>query len=205
MDLQSLSYIAQILSAATVVVAVVFGIVQVRLARQQRRDLAAVELMRSIQDAEFTHSLRLIGPLPPGASARELRRGGDAHEDAALALGTRYETLGYLVFRGTIPLELVEEQVGGVAIAVWKRMGDWVAAIRTEQDQPLFLEWFQWLVQELEARGRAQQTPAYERYRPAASTRPLARPGDAPRLAPSDGERAVPMPASGETPDRPRG
>jgi hypothetical protein len=175
MDLQSLSYVAQILSAATVVVAVVFGIVQVRLARQQRRDLAAVELMRSIQDAEFTRSLRLIGPLPADASARELRRHGDAHEDAALALGTRYETLGYLVFRGTIPLELVEEQVGGVAITVWKRMAQWIAAVRDEQEQPLFLEWFQWLVQQLEARGRAQQVPAYERYRTPPGAR-LARP-----------------------------
>jgi len=172
MDLQTLSYLAQIVSAATVVVALVFGIIQVRHARQQRRDLASVELMRSIQDAEFTHSLRLIGPLPPGATAGELRRRGDAYEDAAFALGTKYETLGYLVFRGTIPLELVEEQVGGVAITVWKRLHGWVSAIRDEQDQPLYLEWFQWLVQQLEARGRAQQVPAYERFRTTPSPHP---------------------------------
>jgi len=48
---------------------------------------------------------------------------------------------------------------------VWKRLRGWVAAIREEQEVPLFLEWFQWLVQQLEARGRAEQVPAYEQYR----------------------------------------
>jgi hypothetical protein len=169
-NLQEISYVAQIVSAVTVVVAVVFGIIQVRQARQQRRDVASVELMRAIQDAEFTHSLRLLGPLPPGATADEVRRGGEAYEAAAVALATKYETLGYPVFRGTIPLELVEELVGGVAIGMWQRLRGWAEAVRREQEQPLLLEWFQWLVQELEARGRAGQRPAYERFpRPGAA------------------------------------
>jgi hypothetical protein len=180
MDLQSLAYLAQIISAVTVVVAVIFGIIQILQFRQQRRDVASVELMRAIQDAEFTHSLLLIGPLPPGAPADEVRRRGDACEEAALALATKYETLGHLIFRGTIPLELVEELVGGVAIAIWIRLRGWVEAVRVEQEQPLFLEWFQWLVQELESRGRAQQVPAWERFRkPPAKT---AAPGVKPAL-----------------------
>ena len=38
-------------------------------------------------------------------------------EEAAFAIGAKYETLGYLVYRGIMPLEMVEELVGGVGVS----------------------------------------------------------------------------------------
>ena len=73
MDLSFLSQIAQILGGVTVLAAVVFGIAQLRQFQQQRRDAAAVELMRSLQDGEFTRAFRLIISLPEGMGAADLR------------------------------------------------------------------------------------------------------------------------------------
>jgi hypothetical protein len=157
--------LAQILGALAVVAAIVFGRVQIRQFRQQRRDAVAVELMRSIQDSEFTRSLRVLVGLPAGISGAEFRALDPSYEEAAWALSAKYETLGYLVYRGIMPIELVEDLIGGVGVHLWARLRPWVMALREEQGQPLMLEWFQWLVDLLEARDRPRAIPAYIRHR----------------------------------------
>jgi hypothetical protein len=165
MMLQTLANLAQVLGVVAVLAAIGFGVAQIRQFRQQRRDAVAVELMHSIQDAEFTRSLRMMLLLPEGSSCEDIRGRGPAFEDAALALAAKYETLGYLVFCGIMPLDLVEELVGGVGVHIWARLKPWVLALREEQRQPLLLEWFQWLAEHMERRGRPTESPAFERYR----------------------------------------
>ena len=162
--LQTYANLAQVIGAFAVIAAIVFGMAQIRQFRQQRRDALAVELMRSIQDSEFTRSLRLLLALPPQCSLEDLRSRGEECEFAALALGAKYETLGYLVYRGIMPLELVEELVGGVGIHLWSRLQPWVLALREEQSQPLLFEWYQWLAERMAGRGRTQAVPAFVRH-----------------------------------------
>jgi len=165
MDLASLSQFAQIVGNFAVVVALFFGMAQIRQFRRQRLDAAAIELMRSIEDQQFTHAFRLIYPLPAGMPADELRALGPDYEDAALALGARFESMGLLVHRDSLPMHLVEEIVGGAIVLLWQRLRPWVEANRREQGHPLLFEWFQWLAERLDERGRPMQTPAYERFR----------------------------------------
>ncbi len=165
MDLLTLAQIAEVLGFITVVAAVIFGALQIRHFRLQRRDLAAVELVRSFQDKEFTHALLLIHALPENISATDLRAKGQEYEEAALIIGMRYESMGVLVHRGVVPISAVDELVGGVAITLWSRLDRWVEAIRTEQSQPMFLEWFQWIVERFADPKRKRHEPAYKEYR----------------------------------------
>jgi hypothetical protein len=161
--LETLANVAQVLGAIAVLAAIAFGLAQIRQFRQQRRDVLAVELMRSIQDAEFTRSLRILLTLPIDASVDEFRSRGESFEDAVWALASKYETLGYLVYRGIMPIELVEELVGGIGVNLWTRIAPWANALRAEQQQPLLLEWFQWLVERLQERHRPEAVPAFIR------------------------------------------
>ena len=165
MDLMALSQLAQILGGTAVVIALVFGMVQIHQFRRQRHDVAAIELMRSLQDHEFTHSFRLIYPLPEGMPAEDFLALGDEYEDAALALGARFESMGLLVYRESLPLHLVEEIIGGAVVLLWRRLEPWAEYHRREQKHPLLFEWFQWLAERLDERGRPTQTPAYVKFR----------------------------------------
>ena len=165
MDLGSLSQLAQVLGGMAVVIGIVFGIAQIRQFQQQRLDVAALELMRSLQDREFTHAFRLIYPLDDNVHTTDLAALGSEFEEAAVVLSTRFEAMGLLVFRGSLPIHLVEEIVGGVVVLLWKRLRPWVEEIRIRQGHPLLFEWFQWLADRLTERGRPAQTPAYERHR----------------------------------------
>ncbi len=163
--LQTFANIAQVVGVLAVIAAFAFGMAQIRQYREQRRDAVAVELMRSIQDAEFTRSVRLLLSLPNELTADEVRARGEPYESAALALGTKYETLGYLVYRGIMPIELVEELVGGVGVHLWRRLYPWVSALREQQNQPLLFEWYQWLAERMMRRRRTEAIPAYVRHR----------------------------------------
>jgi hypothetical protein len=165
MDMGALSQIAQIVGNLAVVLALCFGMAQIRQFRRQRHDAAAIELMRSIEDQQFTHAFRLIYPLPAGASVDHFRSLGPEYEEAALALGARFESMGLLVYRDSLPMHLVEEIIGGAVVLLWHRLRPWVEANRREQGHPLLFEWFQWLAEQLEQRGRPTQAPAYERFR----------------------------------------
>jgi hypothetical protein len=165
MNLQTLASLSQILGVIAVVAAVVFGLLQGRQFRVQRRDAAGAELVRSFQDAYFVHAYQVLSALPANASAEEFRAAGPAVEEAALALGMRYELVGLLVFREIMPLSLVAQSTGSVAIQFWGKMRAWVLEKRVAEAQPHLLEWFQWLIEQLEKRNRRAEAPAFVRYR----------------------------------------
>ena len=165
MDLQALANIAQILSAAAVIAAIVFGLVQIRQYRLQRRDAAAAELARSFNNAEFARARRLIAALPKNTTGEQLRARGTETEEAALYLGVQMETIGLLVFRGVMPLSLVNDLVGPGTVYLWSRMSGWVELMRREEAREHFLEWFQWLAEQLDKIGRHTHPPAFVKYR----------------------------------------
>jgi hypothetical protein len=164
MDLQTISAFVEIFGFLAVVVAIGFGFLQIKQFQRQRRDLAAIELVRSIQDSEFTKAFRLIYSLPEDISASDFTAKGTEYVDAAFLIGSNFEAIGLLVFRSVVPISAVEELIGGITIIIWKRMSPWVHSIRSEKSQQSFGEWFQWLVNRLEERDRVQQEPAYKRF-----------------------------------------
>ncbi len=160
--------VAALSTAFTGFVIVVTALVagdQLRQLRAQRRDAAAVELTRSLQDTDVTRAFRLIAALPPGISASDLRALGTEYEDAAQLLALRWEMLGVLVYRGTISFDVMEDLAGGATVALWERLKNLTSEIRQSQNYPMYLEWFQWLAEQFIRRDRLHQTPAHVRYR----------------------------------------
>jgi hypothetical protein len=145
LDLNLYANIAEIVGTLTIVGGAVFGIVQLIEFRGQRRDLVAVELMRSFYNPEFSRAVTLIRSLPDNASAADLRARGADHEQAGLLVCMMYETMGLLVFRRIASFELAQELTGGLIVVLWRKLGVWVVAVRDEQSHPRFAEWFEWL------------------------------------------------------------
>ena len=141
------------------------GILPIRQVPGHRRDAAAADQTRSVQVWQFTHALRPFPCVRHGAPEELLRSGRASIEDAALAVGIRYETIGLLVCSGIMPLSLMAELTGAVALDLWSKMYNWVLLVRKEQSRDHFLEWFQWLVEQLQKARRHEQMPAYVGYR----------------------------------------
>ena len=160
-----LAQLAPILSFLAILTAIIFGLIQLRQFKTQRKDLAAVEIMRTMQDAQFTDSLNLITNTEHINSQQEISAQNPDLEKAILALTTKFETLGFLVYKKVIPLEFVEQLIGGVCISLWEKLKEYIYEYRLVNNQKLFLEWFEWLAHQFKTRKRNQAAPAISKFK----------------------------------------
>jgi hypothetical protein len=77
-----------------------------------------------------------------------------------------FESIGVMVFRGIVPLEMVDELLGGVCVESWGRLKNYTAESRVGSDRKTMSEWFQWLAERLEDQhARNGREAAYEQHR----------------------------------------
>ena len=161
MTLSELANFIEILGVFALVFGIVFGLQQLKQHRRQRRDLAILECARSFEDREFTEAYRLLSELPADRSKADFEELGDVYESAALRVGMKFETMGLLVHRGVVPMDAMEDLVGGAALTIWRVLRPWVEETRAVRSHATFLEWYQWLVERLEERGRSARQAVY--------------------------------------------
>lgn len=164
MNLSDLANLVEIFGALAIVFGIAFGVIQLRQHQKQVRNTSIVELARSFEDREFTEAYRLIADLEDGLTAEQFNALGDEYVAAALRVGFKFETIGVLIHKQVVPINAMTDLVGGAAILIWRKLKTWVEATRNSQDHKLLFEWFQWLAEQLEARGVDTRDPAYQAY-----------------------------------------
>lgn len=162
-DLDTLASLAEVFGALVVVGSVGFALVQLAHFRRQRSDMAAIELARSFQSPDFTRAIRIVLSLPDEVGAEELRADPE-REEAAMMVSLTLESVGIMVHRGIISIDIVWELMGGMVLAAWRKMEPWAQYQREVQGREKFDEWIQWLCERLEERADGDQ-PAYLKYR----------------------------------------
>jgi hypothetical protein len=151
MEAISIQSVFQVVEAIAVTFGVVFAVVEwQRHTRQQERE-AALELLHSFQTPDFAKALLLVYELPDEELSKkqiEERFGEDMH--LVYALTTTWESLGVLVFRREIKLELVSDFFSGPIRISWNKLGRYFADEREQHQRETIGEWFQWLAERLE-------------------------------------------------------
>ena len=164
LDLQTAANLAEVIGSFSIAAAIAFGTFQLREFRHRRRDSVAAELMRSFYSADLADAVSLLRSLPDGISAPELREQGPEYERSAVLVTTTFETMGLLTFRRIAPFSLVEELAGGMTVVMWRKVCKWLEAVREEQCQPSWAEWFQWLAEQM-LEVKMEHEPAHVRHR----------------------------------------
>ncbi len=164
-DLSRLADMAEIIGAAVVVGGIFFAVMQMRHLRQQRRELAAIELFRFFGSPQFSQAYREVLRLPDGLGIRELRAHSPEAEDCAMIIGTTMENIGVMMYQRIVPSAVVENLMGDSTIVLWRKLEVWATEIRSDFENPHAFEWFQWLAEILEVLRGDEQVPAYEAHR----------------------------------------
>jgi len=165
MSWEAVTAVSTAIMGLVIAVTAFVGFDQLRQLREQRRDSATVELVRTFQDVDFTRAVGFVFSLPPGVSAAELRAQGREYEEAARLVALRFESLGLLVFRRAVAFDVTQELIGGAVVTVWERLKDSIRETREAQDYPMWMEWFQWLAEQFMRQDRLQQSPAHVQHR----------------------------------------
>lgn len=164
-DLSRLANIAEIVGVVIVVGGLFFAMLQMRQFRQQRRELAAIELFRFFGNPQFTAAYKVVLRLPDDLTAEELRAREPGLEDAAMLISATMENIGVMTYQRIVPFIVVNNLIGASAPALWRKLDKWAAALREEQQSPAAFEWFQWLAERLADYQPNDPEPAYIAYK----------------------------------------
>jgi hypothetical protein len=152
------------ISSFAVVGALIFAGLQVRVANRTRAEHAAITIIEAVQSEGWTKGLNQLHRIPNGATAEQIDAFGPELAEAIAQVGIRVETMGYLVWRGIVDIEMVEDLFSGIIIFWWSRVQPFAERDRERTSNPKSYEWFQWLAERLaERRQQGSGIPAYER------------------------------------------
>ena len=139
MDLPTIASFAE---ASAVIVAVVFGMVQLRQLNAQRRREAAFALMHSIQSPQMLLGILIINRLQnaPAKTGIDALPENDQVDVTALYSGTLQQS--------------------------WRKLQRYVEELREATARPTRWEWFQWLAERMQEReSNAPPVPAHVQHR----------------------------------------
>lgn len=162
-----LSTLANVINAVAVSAGVIFAAVQVHLYREQQRRDAMLALVRSYQSPAFTGALRRVNTLPDGAGRQRIREllGPDG-EDSVFLLGLTWESLGLLLFRREVTLDVMDDFFSGAIEISWRKLHVFVEEDRLSTKRDTAWEWFQWLAERMKSREKdTPPVPAHIAHR----------------------------------------
>lgn len=154
----------QLASSAGIVLGTMFAGYQLMQSERQRRQQTALETVTRFNTQEFRAAFAKVYTLPLTASAAEVRDAGRDMEDAAQTVMMTFEMIGVLVYNRMVPVDTVDQAVGGFLRESWRRLERYVVWKRAEVGSARWGEWYQWLFEHLATSPR-RQIPAYEAFK----------------------------------------
>ena len=160
--LQILASLGEFFGGMAVIGGVIFAVIQIRQYREARKREIALELLRAFMTPDFAKALLVAYNMPDGLTKEEIitYAGKDMH--LVYALMTTWESLGILVFRGELSLDLVDDFFSGPITISWRKLRPYVIGEREEQNRETIEEWFEWLNDRMvERESDAAPVPAH--------------------------------------------
>ncbi len=154
----------QLAAQIGIVVGTVFAGYQIIMSERSRREQVALQTVTAFNTQEFRDAFSKVNSLPLGAKAQQVRDAGRDMEEAAMTVMMTFEMMGVLVHSRMVPIETVDQAIGGFLRESWRRLEDYVQSKRAEVKSVRWGEWYQWLFEHLATNPR-RETGAYELFK----------------------------------------
>jgi hypothetical protein len=162
----SVEEIFQIIEAVAVVIGIGFAMIQVRQYRREKHREAAMELLHAFQTPSFARALNIVYAMPDGLSKEEVEKFAGTEFHLVYAMTTTWESIGILVYRGEVSLQLVDDFFSGPVVVSWRKLENFIIGERDEVGRQTINEWFQWLKERLEeTESKTPPVPAHIEHR----------------------------------------
>jgi hypothetical protein len=143
MTSELITILANIALTLSFIVALVFGIVQVKVAARDRRERFTLETLRNFQTRDFAELVRFVITTEFPKTREERNRLPADQTIKFIQYAQQMEGLGILVAEKFIDLDLVDKTLGSFVMMSWKKYEPLFQAMREED--PFLGEYFQWL------------------------------------------------------------
>jgi hypothetical protein len=166
MSIMELGAIGEFVGAFGVILSLAYLGSQVQQVKKAGAREGAFELIRSFQTLEFTRMMQAVFDTPPDLSKAELETRFEGRMHELLSFFATWESIGILVHRRQIGLDLVSDFFSHPLLRSWEIARGYTEEFRREQERDTPWEWFQWLAERVaeQEQSRAPR-PAYEEFR----------------------------------------
>jgi hypothetical protein len=158
-----IALIANVALALSFIVGLIFGIVQVRIAAHDRRERLTLETLRNFQTHEFAELAIYINSHNLPSSYKEMQALPASEQAILFQFAQMMESLGILVARQFINIDLVDITLGSYVTTTWEKYKVMFLDIREKNPDPFLGEYFQWLAERIDERMRENpRNPFYQ-------------------------------------------
>jgi hypothetical protein len=159
--------VANIALALSLIVALVFGIAQVRAAARDRRERLTLEALRGFQSREFAGFIRYISNDEVPRTYEAMLALPAAEHVEFIQFAQQMESLGIAVADDLINLDLVDKTLGSFVVTAWEKYKPVFLDLRLKTDDPYTGEYFQWLAEKIARRMAEHPRPPFYQTGPA--------------------------------------
>lgn len=161
-----LPIILSLISTSTIFAGGIFAVLQLRHLSKQRSRESALQMLQSFRTPGFLAAVDIVFDLPEGLTKKEIEdRLGDKLPSILTLFGT-FESLGILIYRRDVEIQLVEDFFSGIIILSGRKLKNYLTEMRDQGNRQTYYEWYQWLYEQLEKReSKTPAIPAFLAYR----------------------------------------
>jgi hypothetical protein len=155
--------IANLALTLSLIVAVVFGIAEVRTAKRDRRERLTLETLHNFQTREFAELINYINTHDMPTTRAELNALPVDQQVIFIQFAQQMESVGLLVAEKFIDIDLVDKTLGSFVTTSWEKYKQVFLDIREKSPDPFLGEYFQWLAEQIDERMKKNpRKPFYE-------------------------------------------
>jgi len=163
----TIGIIANIALALSVVIALIFGIAQVKAAERDRRERLTLETLRVFSTREFSELINFVNNIEVPKTRDEFVAMPAEHQVKLIHIGQQMESIGMLVYERYIDLDLIDKTLGDFVSNTWNKFKPMFEDSRIKIPDPYLAEYNQWLAERLEERMKNNpREPYYKTARP---------------------------------------
>src|SRR5438552_13587153 len=131
-----IAMIANLALALSLIVALVFGIAQVRAAARDRRERLTLETLRNFQTREFAELIHYITSHDLPSNRKQLDALPVNDRVMFIQFGQQMESLGLLVAERLVNIDLVDKTLGSLVTSAWEKYKKMILDMRENQPDP---------------------------------------------------------------------
>ncbi|MFI5202077.1 MAG: hypothetical protein ACHQNE_06795 [Candidatus Kapaibacterium sp.] len=143
----TIGIIANIALALSVVIALIFGIVQVKAAERDRRERLTLETLRNFSNHEFAEIIYVTTRTEMPKTREEFLAMTREDQIMLIQAGQEMESIGMLVYERYIDLDLIDKTIGSLVSTMWEKYKPMFEDMRIKNPDPYLGEYFQWLAE----------------------------------------------------------
>jgi hypothetical protein len=152
MQAEFISEIADLALTLSLIVAIIFGMAQINVAKKDRRERLTLETLRVFQSKEFAELIFFTTSSTIPADYESWLKQPKEDRIRFIQITQQMESLGILLADRLINIDLMDKTLGSFINITWERYEPLIKDIREKINDPYMSEYFQWMADRVKKR-----------------------------------------------------